>query len=159
MSQNPYQAPTASLPARPSNARTSRWRHAGLLVACCFFAISLFSSTLETGNGNGFLLGLVCLLFGWGSHLSWYANPPLLLAGVFLLTKRPGAAAISAAVAIALMLTALQITETYVNEAGTKAPVTGYGLGFYLWIGSGVALLITALASLMAGPSATSREP
>jgi hypothetical protein len=112
------------------------------------FLASLVTGTLKADSGDGFLLGIICLLFGWGIHLSWYANPLLFLSGTFLLAKWPRGAACSAAVAIALMLSALQIKDVYINEGGATRPVTGYGVGFYLWICSGVVLLATALACL-----------
>ena len=142
---NPYKSPQHSSTARRGHLRR---RRVGLIVASFLFLASLVTGTLEAGSGDGFLLGMICLLFGWGIHLSWYANPLLILSGTLLLAKWPRGAACSAAVAIALMLSALQIKEIYINEGGTKGPVTGYGVGFYLWICSGVVLLATALACL-----------
>jgi hypothetical protein len=149
MNENPYKSPQHSSTARIGRLRR-RW--VGFILAGLLFLASLATGTLKTDRGGeGFLLGIICLLFGWGIHLSWYANPLLLLSGALLLAKRPLGAACSAAVAISLMLTALQIKEIYINEGGTKGPVTGYGVGFYLWVCSGGVLLVTALLSMRGG--------
>jgi hypothetical protein len=126
-------APPPPHPVTPKRT-ASRTPLIGLSIASLLFLISLFTDTLQTASGSGFLLGFVCLLFGWGVHLSWLANPLLFFSGILLLTRQPGGAACFASFALPLMLTALQIKETWINEAGTKGPVTGYGPGFYLWI-------------------------
>jgi hypothetical protein len=152
MTQEAYQTPPHVAPERTA----SRTPLVGLSIAGLVFLVSLFNDTLQTEQKNGFLLGLVCLLFGWGAHLSWFANPLLFLSGILLLVRRPAAAACFAAVALPLMLTALQIQETWVNEAGTKGPVSSYGLGFYLWIATAVTLLVTAIIAI-AAPRLSSR--
>ena len=118
----------------------------GLIVAAAMFLFSLGGMTIIAGPKQGFLLGIVCLLFGWGAHIAWYANPFIFFAGLLLLLGRPKPAIGCAALAIGLSLTTFLIHEIDINEAGTKAPVAGYGMGFYLGLGSSIALLATSVA-------------
>jgi hypothetical protein len=118
-------------------------RKAGICVAVVLFVASLGCNTLLYGPESSFLVGLVCLLFGM-SYLSWYANPFIVFSGLLLLEEKPVWAAGVAAIATGLALSALSIQEIERNEAGTMAPVIGYGAGFYLWVGCTVVLLLTA---------------
>ena len=147
MEHDPYGTPQGYAPPR---AVESKVRVIGLTVAGLMFFISLGGSTIISGQDKGFLLGFVCLLFGWGaSYLAWYANPFIFLSGLLLLLNRPLWAAGSAAIAVGLCLTTFQIQTILINEAGTKGPVTGYGWGFYLWLGSSLVLLATSVTCLV----------
>jgi hypothetical protein len=120
----------------------------GLLVVILLYLPSLFLPTLIPAEGDpSFLLGIVCLLLGW-TQLSWFANPLLLVAAVYVLARRPRWALVPAALAIPIALSALGMDRVWINEAGTEADVVGYGWGFYLWIASLVAMLGTAVWSL-----------
>jgi len=114
------------------------------------FLLSLCCSTIVSGTDKGFLLGIICLLFGMG-YLAWYANPFIFLSGLLLLKNRHRWSAGCAAIAFVLSRTALRAKEIEVNEAGTKGQVTDCGLGFYLWIGSSIALLLTSVVCLVGG--------
>jgi len=123
--------------------RASAVRFAGTILAFVLFVASLGFDTLIYAEDSSFLIGIVCLLFGM-SYFAWYANPLILLSGIFLLKAKPAWAAGAAAIAMLLALTTFTIERIERNEAGTMAPVSGYGAGFYLWLGCTVVLLLTA---------------
>src|SRR6185295_18687688 len=127
---------------------TQLLRAIGLAVACLMFLLSLGCGTIVAGTDKGFLLGFVCLLFGM-EYLAWYANPFIVLSGLLLLLDRPGWSAGFGAIAITFALSTFWIREIEINEAGHVGTVTGYGLGFYLWIGCCIVLWATSLATLM----------
>jgi hypothetical protein len=145
MEQNPYKSPQYSVVRR-----NAEWdlRSVGFVVAGLLYFVSLGGGTIQSGTDRGFLLGIICLLFGM-SYLAWYANPCILISGMFLLSKRFHWAAAYAGIAIALCLSALRIREIEINEAGTMGVVTGYGFGFYLWTASSITLLAASLACLL----------
>jgi hypothetical protein len=113
-------------------------------MAAGLFATSLAFETLLYADDSTFLLGIVCLLFGIG-YLPWFANPLGALASVLLLRNSYKWAACIEAVALPLALTTLSIVEVPRNEAGQLARVTGYGVGFDLWLTSHCVLLATCL--------------
>lgn len=122
-----------------------------LALASLPYLVSLFCGifVLEEAGPTTFIIGFVCLAFGW-SHLAWYANP-LLFAGILAyLLKRDWVAALLAAAAFAVGLTTLGIEEMPRNEGGAKEAVVGYQIGFYLWLTSmvlfGVACLTQAVS-------------
>jgi len=123
-------------------------RTVGLIVASILFLLSLAFETLLYDKDSSFLIGFVCLLFGWGIHLSWYANPLLFISAFLLLLGKPQSASVTSVMALLLAVTAFTIREIERNEAGTMAPVTGYGSGIYLWIGCIATLLVTSLCCL-----------
>ena len=147
MDENPYKSPTATFAVHATKLKV---RTAGRTLACLFFLLSLFCGTIGAGDDDGFLLGGVCLLFGM-LYLPWYANPFIFLSAHFLQANRPRWAVAFSAIATALAMSTLQIKEILINEGGATGPVTGYGIGFYLWIGCCVTLLATSLFCLPAG--------
>ena len=133
-------------------------RTAGITLAIILFVLSLGFCTLLYADDSSFLVGLGCLLFGM-SYPAWYANPFLFFSGCLLREKKPGWALASSVIATALILTTFSIAQIERNEAGHLAPVIGYGLGFYLWLGCSLVLLATSLVCLAKPePSATSPE-
>src|SRR6266480_3199826 len=122
-------------------------RVSGIIIATLLFLASLGFNTLMLSRGDSsFLLGFVCLLFGF-SYVAWYANPLFLLAIIFLLLKRPGIAVATSAASLILAVTTLLIRKAPFNEAGHMADVVGYGPGFYLWLASISAILLASVLS------------
>jgi hypothetical protein len=137
-----------------TNDHKKRVRKIGLFISGILFGISLFCPAFRLQEGNsGFLLGFVCLFFGF-EHLPWYANLFYLGGLVALTLKRMFFTGFLAAVAIAVASTTLRIKEMPRNEAGNMTAVIGYGLGFYLWVASMLVLLIAAVVG-----SLKPREP
>jgi hypothetical protein len=150
MDQNPYASPQHS---SKHSRHEKRLRMIGFAVACLMYLLSLGGNTIATGAGTdrGFLPGIICLLFGMEFHLAWYANPFIFVSAVLLLRNQFTWAAGCAAIAVLLSLTVFQIQEIMINEGGATGAVTGYGLGFYLWLGCSLVLLATSLACVGLG--------
>lgn len=123
-------------------------RHLPLLISAALYGIALLLPAFRLEEGNsGFLLGFVCLFFGFG-HLAWYANPLYFGSLVTLLLKRGFLSALLTLPAIALALTALRITEMPRNEAGHMSAVAGMGAGFHLWLASMVVALFGGILEI-----------
>lgn len=131
------------------NDHKKRVRKIALLTSGILFGISLFCPVFRLQEGNwGFLLGFVCLLFGF-EHLPWYANLFYFAGLVALMFRRMIVTGILAVCAIALAMTTLQIKEMPRNEAGNMTAVIGYGPAFYLWVASMLVLVIAAVVGSM----------
>jgi hypothetical protein len=135
-----------------------RIRIVGVGISLAMFGASLFGMTLLDDRGGQFLIGFACLLFGWGGHLAWYANPLMAFSLLSLLLGKYRGASLLAVMALALSMATFGIQETWLNEAGTKAPVVGYGWGLYLWIGSMVVLLGTSVGCWIADSRAVDAQ-
>jgi hypothetical protein len=131
-----------------------------VLISLLCYLISLFCGIfiLEKAGPTTFILGLVCLFFGWG-YLAWYANPVLLGSVIAYLLKRDWIAFVLAVVALALGLTTLGIDEMPRNEGGEKERVVGYQIGFYLWLASMAVILISSLIMGIRGKPPVGRGP
>ena len=123
-------------------------RVAGIVLAAVLFLSSLGFNTLILSQGDSsFLIGFVCLLFGF-SYVAWFANPLLLLSVVLLLLNRSGMALATSAASVILATTTFLIHKAPFNEAGHMADVVGYGPGFYLWLASISAILLASVLSI-----------
>jgi hypothetical protein len=126
-------------------------RIGGIVLAALLFLSSLGLKTLILSHGDSsFLLGFVCLLFGF-SYLAWYANPLFLGSIVLLSLNRSRMALATSTASLILAATTFSIQKAPFNEAGHMADVVGYGLGFYLWIATMSAILLTSILSATLG--------
>ena len=122
-------------------------RIAGIAFAAVLFLGSLGFKTLILSQGDSsFLMGFVCLLFGF-SYVAWYANPLVLLSIILLSLNRSGMAVATSIASLILAATTFLIQKVPYNEAGHMANVVGYGLGFYLWIASISVVFLTSVLS------------
>jgi hypothetical protein len=91
------------------------------------------------------------LLLGWVSlfegTLAWLANPALFLGWFAYRSRRPRMAMACSCAALLLMVSFVFVKSVVVSEAPTYARVTGYGMGYWLWISSALCLLLGSLAS------------
>jgi hypothetical protein len=126
-------------------------RIGGIVLAAVLFLSSLGLKTLILSHGDSsFLLGFVCLLFGF-SYLAWFANPLFLVSIILLSLNRSRMALAASTASLILAATTFLIQKAPFNEAGHMANVVGYGLGFYLWIASMSAILLTSALSMTVG--------
>ena len=126
-------------------------RIVGIVLAAVLFLSSLGFNTLLLSHGDSsFLMGFVCLLFGF-SYLAWFANPLFLVSIVLLSLNRLRMALAASTASLILAATTFLIQKVPYNEAGHMANVVGYGLGFYLWIASMSVLLLTTVSSTAVG--------
>lgn len=119
-----------------------------LIISIILFLISLSQRAYCTNNDCGELgSGLAVLfsgIFGFflcGACMTWIANPLLLVAWItFYTAKRISLVLNSLAVMIGLSF--LMFDEIIATEAGHYRKITGYALGYWLWLLSMVTLLL-----------------
>ncbi|TCI90614.1 hypothetical protein [Tenacibaculum sp. M341] len=115
-----------------------------IFIAICliFFIISLTQNTYFVGEekidsvGSN---GLIALLFGWMfmfdlKVIPWLANPLILISLICILKNRIKRAKIFGLIALLCGLSFLLFDNIIVNEGGTEKPITGYDIGYFLWI-------------------------
>ena len=98
---------------------------------------SLVFAALLTRNGPVF--GLQLLVGGaFGvlvGQFAWYANPAYFLALYWIVMFKPKQARIASSLSLALALLPLISRRVWLHE-GFSTPITGYGIGFMLWLGA-----------------------
>ncbi len=110
------------------------------LTQDCFF-IDRAENPRAWANGFGLLMtGWLGVLVGVNA---WVANPTLLVAWLAMWSPNHKRYSIGAsAIALLLALSFLQHESLVTDEAGNRSLITGYGIGYWLWIGSiAIALL------------------
>lgn len=156
---NPYRAPrTVTEPAATHNRPYSII--VGISIA--LFAVSLAGDGfyLAQDNPRDLARGYLIFLMGWtGMFVGvfyWFANPPLLASWLMFSYERTRAfAVVPALVALGVALSFLWCREFPIGTSGDYTRITGYGLGYWLWIASiatmAVSTLAVSLASLFSG--------
>ncbi len=112
-----------------------------LLDLCVgLFVFSLTQKTYCINNDCGeFWSGLSLLFTGWmgiffgGAGFCWLANPLIILSW-FLLRKNTGVAILLSGIATVCTLTFLSFDSIIADEGGGYKNITGYGLGYWLWM-------------------------
>jgi hypothetical protein len=93
------------------------------------------------------------LLVGWigmsQKFFEWLANPLLILAWFFFWKSKPGRASIFSSLAFLFMTSFLLEKRVLSDENGRTAAITGYGLGYWLWIASAVVMMAAAGMALL----------
>jgi hypothetical protein len=126
-----------------------------VLASIALFVVCLTQDGfyIEGPNPRAWASGFYLFLLGWLGLLSgtiaWFANPLLISAWVLFWLRRYWIALALGVAALFCALSFLNVDTVVVSEAPTFAKVTGYGLGYWLWIasmmvitlGSGLALL------------------
>jgi hypothetical protein len=97
--------------------------------------------------GSGFELLLIGILGPLDGTYAWLANPALLVAWITL-PLRPRAVALGFSLAaLGIALEFLRRQNVWLNEAGGRGEIAGFGLGYWLWIAN----IATALAGSVVG--------
>ena len=129
------------------------------LASLILFFLSLTQNCICISADCGRYPGWSLLLLGWLEILgigdvgpfvilSWYANPVLLLTWIFLRTRKRRTALVLACLALALALSFLLSKQILASESGIAEPITGYGIGYWLWLGSTLSALLAAASKL-----------
>lgn len=160
MHTNPYEPSQVSTTGvdQPTNFNSlpSSIALTAMMVSMGLFAASLTQDCFfidRPSNPRAWSLGIVALLLGWMSGVpAWFANPALFATWATIWIRQiRWFPLITAAVALIFSASFLTCTELITNEAGGKENVTGYGLGYWLWLSScGVAFAGTFVAQLVA---------
>jgi hypothetical protein len=79
----------------------------------------------------------------------WLANPVLLAAWVFSLAGKNKIALLLGSLASALKLAFLFRQTIIASEAPTYAKIIGHGAGYWLWVTSGMLVIVSATIGLM----------
>ncbi len=104
------------------------------------------------GGGDGEWNGLICFIFGAlvllsdfpGPGISWFLNP-LLITSYFISSKAINFKLGLSVASVIFGLSFLLFDEIIKDEAGNYGKITGYALGYWLWILSAVVNLIGVL--------------
>jgi hypothetical protein len=112
------------------------------LFAACLLLPPYYSpsDSGDKSDGLGFHLLVMGWLGLWKGIPAWLANPALLAAWVVAYLRLYRLSFALSLVSVALMLSFLSVREIPDYETSTK--ITGYGLGYWLWIGSALAQLL-----------------
>jgi hypothetical protein len=130
-----------SVTSHLANPRTYWWISLGL------FAISLLCDGfyVDGPSPRAWSLGFGELIVGWYAALegvyAWLANPLLLVAWITFRSKSPAVSSICTVAALWAMGSFLSVHRIEVSEAGNSARITGYGVGYWIWILCGFVLL------------------
>ncbi|PTQ98049.1 hypothetical protein C8P68_103208 [Mucilaginibacter yixingensis] len=118
-----------------------------LLVSITVFVVSLALPCFQT-ESSGWTNGITVFLFGaFGfimickAYISWFANPVLLWSW-YMLRKDQGKALTLSLIAPVLAITFLFCDEIFANEGGSTTPITAVGIGYWLWLGSMMVMLV-----------------
>lgn len=128
---------------------------ATLVVSILLFVASLTQDGFyidRPDDPRAWSLCLGLLLVGWiavfDGVYAWLANPALLVAWIAMWFRPSYKVAVVAGVtALCFSLSFLRHDTIITSEAPTYSRITGYGLGYWLWIGS----IATALAGGVLG--------
>lgn len=135
---------------------TRNLRRTFVLISLLTFLASLTQPGFYGGHHpeTGFGLLLIGVLGVFDGKFAWFANPVLLIAWITLWRspKRcPGRDLKLALVALGLGLSFLLHTTTFNGigfaENRPPVPIVGYGLGYWLWIGSIATVVIGSLVA------------
>jgi hypothetical protein len=126
-----------------------------LAISCVLFVTSLFNEGYYDDRGGPPARAFLLLLIGWLGlflgFIAWLANP-LLLMGWLLLAVRQRRSAAACAFAATVCAGSFLFCKTIVSdEAGHHSRITGYGLGYWLWLASAAVLLAASLVEVI-GP-------
>lgn len=132
-----------------------------LIGSIVLYAACLLLDNFCVDNKCGDSLGLLTLIFGaFGTltghpaNLTWLANPLLFLSWIFI-ANAWRVPAIAASAAALLVGASFMLAKTVIiNESGYPSHVTGYALGYWLWLAS-MALAIAAAALIPSRTAAT----
>ena len=125
-----------------------------MILSMCIFAVALTQNGYYVGHAprdawapgwGEFAVGWMGLFTG---TIAWLGNPLLIAGWITFFRKRAKASAYLSALALLVMLSFLHDKTIIINETGSSAKITGYGLGYVLWVASSVAALIGATISL-----------
>jgi hypothetical protein len=118
------------------------------LTQVCFYQRGLLK---DQADYKGWLL----LLMGWTGLFSgfwcWLGNPLWINGLILFLSKKYRRGVWSTGLAILLMLSFTLYRQIPADESGSNYnAITSYGLGYWLWVASGLVLLVANIFGLKA---------
>ncbi len=91
-------------------------------------------------SGEALLMGAIGFLYG-GAAFSWLANP-LLLVSWFSVKTKPKVSLICSLLAVLFSISFLFFKTIIADEGGNYTAITGYGMGYGLWVFSSLVMLL-----------------
>ncbi len=123
-----------------------------LIISIMIFLFSLSQKTYCHNNDCGeYWSGFLLLIFGWmglfvgGAGFCWIANPLLILSWI-LIRKNIIVSTILSGISTFFSIVFLFFDKIMIDEAGHYGEITGYRLGYWLWLSS---ILITFIGSIL----------
>ncbi len=112
------------------------------------FFICLTQKAYFLSGGHGAVDSIFALIFGILGVLegifAWYANPILFLSYLFFYIKSYNWSIFLGFIAFLLMASFFLNKTILVADSAARVSIIGYGLGFWLWLGSSFASIIAA---------------
>jgi hypothetical protein len=142
------------------NTKRFDQRHLFFWISLALFALCLVNDGyyIAGPNPRAWAPAWGLLLVGWlglfSGTIAWLANPALLTAWVMFYRRKYRRSAAFALIAAALMASFLFAKTVISSESTSNSKVTGYGLGYWLWLSSAFVLLIGAILSSLSQPNA-----
>lgn len=124
-----------------------------LAVSVGLFAIAMTQDAyyIDAEDPAAWASSWILLTAGWvgifDGVFAWLANPLIAMAWGFYLARKHRAGAWSAAAATILALSFLMHAQIISSSAPTYSTITGYGLGYWLWIASAASVLVANLVA------------
>ncbi|TXF76248.1 hypothetical protein [Chryseobacterium sp.] len=119
------------------------------LVSLFIFFFSILFDAFYVDKTPSEFSAFSALLLGWaylgGPGISWVGNVFLWISYLFILKRRTKTSAVLSFIAVSFMLSFLFFDTTIVSENNFEEKITGYGLGYYMWLSSGFIILIGSL--------------
>jgi hypothetical protein len=125
------------------------------IVSIIVFAASLTQNSyyIAAENPKAWSPAFYSLLLGpiglFAGVFEWLGNPVLLAAWVFSFARKNKIALVLGILASGLMLAFLFRHTIIASEAPTYARIIGYGAGYWLWLTSGVLVIISGATGLV----------
>jgi len=114
-----------------------------ILLSVLLFISSLTQNAyfIKDGEESVGSFGLIAFLLGFfglssGAGISWLANPCFFISFLQLKKENFKKAKIFSFISVLFGLSFMFFDEIIANEGGGKAKITGYDLGYWLWLSS-----------------------
>lgn len=117
------------------------------MLSVILFAASLRQDAFCVSGICSDWQGWSILLYGALGHTSWFANPLLLASWIAALFARRLPALVLSLAALGLAGSFMFETSVITNEAGMANPITGLRGGYWLWLASMGAGVVTAFSA------------
>ncbi|MEI6757682.1 MAG: hypothetical protein FDX18_10545 [Chlorobium sp.] len=121
------------------------------LGSVVLFFLSLTQDCYFTDRLDSLTPGWALLLTGWIGFLygyfTWFANPLLFLSWIGFFRKNFQLSFLASLGAILVMLSFLLYDKIVTSEAPNYSLITGYGLGYWLWVASAFFLFAANILS------------
>ncbi|WP_201575456.1 hypothetical protein [Psychrobacter sp. H8-1] len=115
----------------------------GISIGLMFFTLTQEAYCTAEGcmhSMMAFTFGVFGLFIGGNETLTWFANPLLILAWVFIKNRKLSFLLSLLSTSIALLF--LVFDEVVITEAGHSSILIKYALGYWLWIGSHATMVL-----------------